>query len=84
MAICDQAFGNIKHALTSETTLTHYDPGLPVELSMDASPYGLAAVIMHMYSNRTSRLIAYASQTLKEHEECYDQLYKKALQSCLD
>ena len=37
-ATCDQAFGDIKHALTSETTLTHYDPGLPVELSVDASP----------------------------------------------
>ena len=63
-ATCDQAFGDIKHALTSETTLTHYDPGLPVECSVDASPYGLGAVIMHVYPNGTRRLIAYASRTL--------------------
>ena len=37
-SICDQAFGDIKYALTSKTTLTHYDPGLPVEISVDASP----------------------------------------------
>ena len=30
-ANCDQAFGDIKCSLTSETTLMHYDPGLPVE-----------------------------------------------------
>ena len=28
-ANCDQAFGDIKRALTSETTLTHYDPCRP-------------------------------------------------------
>ena len=31
---CDQAFGDIKRALTSETTLMHYDPDLLVELSL--------------------------------------------------
>ena len=61
-ANCDQAFGDIKCALTSETTLTHYDPGLPVELSVDASPYGLGAVIMPVYPNGTRRPIAYVSR----------------------
>ena len=78
-ANCDQAFGDIKHTLTSETTLTHYDPGLPVELSVDASPYGLGAVIMHVYPNGTRLPIAYASQTLNEHEKRYGQIDKEAL-----
>ena len=78
-ANCDQAFGDIKHALTSETTLTHYDPGLPLELSVDASPYGLGAVIMHVYPNGTRRPIAYASRTLNEHEKRYGQIDKEAL-----
>ena len=60
-ANCDQAFSDIKHPLTSEATLTHYDPGLPVELSVDASPYGLGSVIMHLYPNGARHPIAYAS-----------------------
>ena len=75
----EQAFRDIKHALTSETTLTHYDPVLPVELSVDASPYGLGAVIMHVYPNGTRRPIAYASRTLNEHEKRYGQIDKEAL-----
>jgi len=76
---CDKAFSDIKQALTSETTLTHYDPGLPVGLFVDASPYGLGAVIMHLYPNGTRRPIAYASRTLNEHEERYGQVNKEAL-----
>ena len=76
---CDQAFGDIKRALTSETTLTHYDPGLPVELSVVASPYGLGAVIMHVYPNEKRRPIAYPSRTLNEHEKRYGEIDKEAL-----
>ena len=78
-SIWDQAFGDIKYALTSETTLTHYNPGLPVELSVDASPYRLGAVIMHVYPNGTRRPIAYGSRTLNEHEKRYGQIDKEAL-----
>lgn len=78
-ANCYQAFGDIKHALTSETTLTQYDPGLPVEFSVDASPYGLGAIILHVYSNGTRRPIAYESRTLNEHEKRYGQIDKETL-----
>ena len=78
-ANCDQAFGDIKHALTSEPTLTQYDPGVPVELSVHASLYGLGAVIMHVYPNGTRRPIAYASRTLNEHEKRYGEIDKEAL-----
>ena len=78
-SIFDQAFGDIKYALISEATLTHYDPGLPVELSADASPYGLGAVIMDVYPSGTRRPIACASQTLNEHERRYGQIDKEAL-----
>ena len=78
-ANCNQAFGDIKHALTSEITLTHYDPGLPVELSMDASPYGLGAVVMHVFPYGRCHPIAYALQTLNEHEKHYGQIDKEAL-----
>ena len=78
-SIFDQAFGDIKYALISETILMHYDPGLPVEFSADASPYGLGAVIMDVYPNGTRRPIACASRTLNEHEKRYGQIDKEAL-----
>ena len=51
-----------------------------MELSVDPSPYGLGAVIMHVYPNGTRRpIIAYASRTLNEHEMRYGQIDKEAL-----
>ena len=76
---CERAFSDVKLALSSETVLVHYNPSLPVELSVDASPYGLGAVIMHVYPNGTRRPVAYASRTLNEHERRYGQIYKEAL-----
>ena len=76
---CEQAFSDVKLALSSETVLAHYNRSLPVELSVDASPYGLGAVIMHVYPNGTRRPIAYASRTLNEHEKRYGQIDKEAL-----
>lgn len=64
---CEKAFCAVKCALTSATMLAHYDHKLLVELSVDASPYGLGAVIMHVYPNGNRRPIAYASRTLKKH-----------------
>ena len=43
----------------------------PVELSVDTSPYGLGAVKMHVYPNGNRRLIAYALQSLNEHEKAF-------------
>ena len=68
---CDKAFCDVKCALTSQTVLTHYNPSLPVELAVDASPYGLGVVIMYELPNGDRRPIAYASQTLNEHEKRY-------------
>ena len=38
---CDKAFSDVKCALTLETALTHYNSSLPVELAVEAFPYGL-------------------------------------------
>ena len=42
-----------------------------VELWVDASPYGLGAVIILVYLNGNRRLIAYPSQTLNEHDKAF-------------
>ena len=41
------AVQEIKTALTSTEALAHYDPSLPLNLSCDASPVGVGAVIFH-------------------------------------
>ena len=74
-----QAFHDVKHALTSESALAHYSPTLTMELSVDASPYGVGAVIMLVYLNGLRRPIAIASRTLNEHEKRYGQIDKEAL-----
>ena len=76
---CEQACSNVKLALTSETVLAHYNPNLPVELSVDASPYRLGVVILHVYPNGTQRPISYAFRTLNEHEKRYGQIDKEVL-----
>ena len=83
-ASCDQAFGDIKNAITSGNSQTHYHPGFPLELSVDASPYGRGAVIMYVYPNGTGRAITYASRTLNEHEKRYGQIDKEALANMFD
>ena len=42
-----------------------------MELSVDAIPYGLGAVIIHVYPNGNRRSIAYVSQTLNEHNKAF-------------
>ena len=67
---CEKAVSAVKCALTSAAAvLAYFDPQFPVELWVEASPYGLGAVIILVYLNGNRRLIAYASQTLKEHDD---------------
>ena len=69
---CEKAVCATKCALTSATAvLAHFDPEFPVELSVDASPYGLGVDIMHVYSNGNRRPIDYASQTLNEYDKAF-------------
>ena len=69
---CLKAVCAVKCTLTSATAvLAQFDPEFPVELSVDASPYGLGVDIMHVYPNENRRPIVYASQTLNEHDKAF-------------
>ena len=42
----EQAFSRVKEELSKDTTLAHYDPEAPTNISADASAYGLGAVLL--------------------------------------
>jgi hypothetical protein len=70
---CRKEFQDVKDAISEKALLTHYDPKRPVKIMTDASPYGVAAVLIQ------EKPVAYASRTLNEHERNYSQLDKEAL-----
>jgi len=73
---CDEAFAKAKDMLMSAPMLVHYDPKLPMYLAVDASPYGLGAVILHEVQGNL-KPIAYASRTLQKNEKGYGQIDKE-------
>lgn len=75
----EEAFVKIKSLLASPPTLAHYDPCKPLQLSCDASQYGLGAVLSRVFDDGSTKPIAFASRTLSEAEKKYTQLEKEAL-----
>ena len=65
---CQEAFQKLKEALLNLPLLAHYDPSQPVRLAVDASSYGLGAVLSHISDDGEERPIAYASRTLLCHD----------------
>lgn len=59
--------------------LVHYDSGLPLKLTCDASPLGLGAVLSHVFPGGEIKPIAFTSCTLTVAERNYSQLDREAL-----
>ena len=76
---CQMAFDKLLRAVADATTLAHFDARLPIILATDASSYGLGAVLLHRYPDRSERPIAHASKTLSPAEQRYSQIEKEAL-----
>jgi hypothetical protein len=68
------AFREVQKALDSSSLLVPYDNRRPVLLSVDASPYGLGAVLAHRFDDGSERPIAYVSRSLNSAERKYSQL----------
>lgn len=66
---CDLAFKKIKELFQNNNFLAHYNPKLPLILATDASPYGVGAVLSHVYPDGSERAIQYASQSLTDTQK---------------
>lgn len=76
---CEKVFQEAKQCLAGDSVLMHFDPSLPLVLGVDASPYGLGAVLSHKLVDGTERPIAFASRTLNKAEKNYAQIEKEGL-----
>lgn len=63
----------------SRRGFTHFNPYLPIQLSCDASPYGVGAVISHILLNGEDKPIAFPSRALNKAEKNCAQLEREAL-----
>ncbi len=76
-----RAFENIKQDLSTSPRLALYDLKEPTVVSVDASSYGLGAVLLQIQGVKQLKPIAYTSRALTNTERKYTQIKKKAL-SC--
>lgn len=75
---CEKSFQAVKRQMQAETCLVHYSPELPLVLATDASPYGVGAVLSHIYPDGSERPIQFASQTLNRTQQAYLHVDKEA------
>ncbi|UYV73840.1 hypothetical protein LAZ67_11001074, partial [Cordylochernes scorpioides] len=77
-AQCQKAFIKLKNEVASDRVLIPFDTNLPVTLTTDASPVGIAAVLSDGI-NKVEHPIAFASRSLTDAEQNYSQLDREAL-----
>ncbi|XP_003740183.1 uncharacterized protein K02A2.6-like [Galendromus occidentalis] len=70
----EDAFSRLKHALTKAPVLAHFDPTCETTLSVDASSYGIGAVLI-----QNQRPVAFSSTSLTETQSRYAQIEKELL-----
>ena len=63
-----QAFEQVKDAIMADCLMAYYDPHKKTTLTVDASPYGLGAILSNVEKDGTAWHVAYASRSLTEVE----------------
>jgi hypothetical protein len=69
-----EAFDNIKEALTSTQVMAYFNPDKPTVVYVDASPVGLGAIL-----TQENKVLCYASRALTETEQRYSQTDREML-----
>lgn len=76
----DHAVSQLKEALSSAPVTAYFDPEKETEISVDASPVGLAAILSQVDPQTEERhVITYASRSLTATEQRYSQTEREAL-----
>ncbi|XP_049524460.1 uncharacterized protein K02A2.6-like [Dermacentor silvarum] len=73
------AFQRSQELIAKAPVLVHFDPDKPVGLTVDASPYGVGAVLAHRDKDGQERPVSFASRRLLAAEQRYSQLDKEGL-----
>ena len=74
------SFEGIKKMLTSEAIMSYFDPQKETDLTTDASPVGLSAILSQRTPGQNDRkVVIYASRALSDVERRYSQTEKEAL-----
>ena len=68
---CQESFEKIKKTLTSDMSLTHYDPTLNIIVASDESSYGISVCILHKLPDGSQKAVAHASRSLQPAEKQY-------------
>ena len=75
----EDAYQKILLALTNSPVMSYFDTSKETELSVDASPVGVSAILAQRdSSSSTPHVIAYASRALTPTERRYSQTEKEA------
>lgn len=74
----EESFKNIKNILSSKPVLDHYNPLIPIKLTVDSSSFAIGAVLSLVYED-AEKPVAYASRVLSESERKYPQIEKEGL-----
>lgn len=75
---CQQAFVKSKELIEKNSILELYDPGKPIIIATDASPYGVGAIMSHIVDG-VEKPVLFASSSLSPAERNYSQLHREAL-----
>jgi hypothetical protein len=68
------SLNNLKAALTGQNVMSYFDQNKPTEIIVDASPVGLAALLVQV-----GKVISYASRALSDVESRYSQTEREML-----
>jgi transposase InsO family protein len=76
----EHALAQLRHVLANAPVTAYFDPEKTSEISVDASPVGLGAILAQIDpTTKVKRIIAYASRSLTTTEQRYSQTEREAL-----